>query len=97
MSDLKPINCDEALRLLAAFLDRELYFDDRGDVERHLEACRSCFSRAEFERRLKGEITGLGREAVRPGFEERVLRLIGSFNASSPEGIGRPLRDIEEE
>ena len=86
MSDRKPINCDEALRLLAAFLDQELHFDEREGVERHLEACRSCFSRAEFERRLKGELTRLGREEVPPGFEERVRRLLGSFSTlSAPE------------
>jgi anti-sigma factor (TIGR02949 family) len=83
MTDLKPMNCDEALRLLAAFLDHELHFDEREGIERHLEACRSCFSRAEFERRLKGEITRLGREDVPPGFEERVRRLLGSFSTLS--------------
>jgi len=83
MSDTNPINCDEALRLLAAFLDHELHVDEREGVERHLQACRSCFSRAEFERRLKGEITRLRREEVPPGFEEKVRRLIGSFSASS--------------
>lgn len=83
MSDLKPINCDEALRLLAAFLDHELHLDERESVDRHLEMCRSCFSRADFERRLKGEITRLGREDVRPGFEDRVRRLLGSFSTSS--------------
>jgi anti-sigma factor (TIGR02949 family) len=83
MSDPNPINCDEALRLLAAFLDHELHVDEQEGVERHLQACRSCFSRAEFERRLKGEITRLRREEVPPGFEERVRRLLGSFSALS--------------
>ena len=81
MSDPHPIDCDEALRLLAAFLDHELHSDEREGVERHLQMCRSCFSRAEFERRLKGEITRLRTEEVSPGFEERVRRLIGSFSA----------------
>ena len=83
MSDLKAINCDEALRLLAAFLDHELRIDEREGVERHLQTCRSCFSRAEFERRLKGEITRLRREEIPPGFEERVRRLLGSFSTVS--------------
>ncbi len=83
MSEPNPIDCDEAMRLLAAFLDHELHFDERGGVERHLQACRSCFSRAEFERRLKGEITRLRCEEVSPGFEERVRRLLGSFSALS--------------
>ncbi len=93
MSDLKPINCDEALRLLAAFLDHELHVDERESVERHLEICRSCFSRAEFERRLKGEMTRLGREEVPPGFEERVRRLLGSFSTLSAQepGDGSPV------
>jgi anti-sigma factor (TIGR02949 family) len=83
MSDPNPINCDEALRLLASYLDQELHFTEREGVERHLEMCRSCFSRAEFERRLKGEISRLGREEITPAFEQRIRRLLGSFTTSS--------------
>lgn len=82
MSDYKSINCEEALQALAAFLDGELHAGDREGIARHLEICRSCFSRAEFERRLKGEIHRLGREEISPGFEHRIRRLLGSFNAS---------------
>jgi anti-sigma factor (TIGR02949 family) len=82
MSEPRPISCDEALRVLAAFLDDELHADARGGIERHLEVCRSCFSRAEFERRLKGEINRLGCDEIPPSFEQRVRRLLGSFGAS---------------
>jgi anti-sigma factor (TIGR02949 family) len=80
MSDSATIGCDEALRLLAAFLDDELHADTRAGVDRHLERCRSCFSRAEFERRLKGEIGRLSREEVTPGFEARIRRLLAAFD-----------------
>lgn len=83
MSDPNPINCDEALRLLAAYLDHELHFTERDGVERHLQICRSCFSRAEFERRLKAEISRLGREEITSAFEQRIRRLLGSFSTSS--------------
>jgi anti-sigma factor (TIGR02949 family) len=82
MSNPMPINCDEALRLLAAYLDDELHAGAHERVERHLELCRSCFSRAEFERRLKGEINRLAREEIPPSFEQRVRRLLDSFVAS---------------
>jgi anti-sigma factor (TIGR02949 family) len=82
MTDPKPISCDEALRVLAAFLDDELHDDARQGIERHLEVCRGCFSRAEFERRLKGEINRLARDEIPPSFERRVRRLLGSFGAS---------------
>jgi anti-sigma factor (TIGR02949 family) len=85
MSDPTPIGCAEALRVLAAFLDEELHADAREGIERHLEVCRSCFSRAEFERRLKGEINRLGRDEIPPGFEQRVRQLLGSF-VPSPGG-----------
>jgi anti-sigma factor (TIGR02949 family) len=84
MSDPKPITCDEALRMLAAFLDHELHGAEREGLELHLEVCRSCFSRAEFERRLKGEMRRLGREDVSPAFAQRIRRLLGSFTASPP-------------
>jgi anti-sigma factor (TIGR02949 family) len=81
MSDSTTMDCDEALRLLAAFLDGELPAEARTGVDRHLERCRSCFSRAEFERRLKGEIARLGREDVTSAFEERIRRLLADFAA----------------
>lgn len=83
MSDPIPMTCDEALRLLAAFLDDELHGGAHEAVERHLEVCRSCFSRAEFERRLKAEIGRLRRDEVPPGFQERIRRLLSSFAPSS--------------
>ena len=81
MSDSTTMDCDEALRLLAAFLDDELPADARAGMDRHLERCRGCFSRAEFERRLKGEIARAGREDVTPDFEERIRRLLADFTA----------------
>ena len=85
MSNPMPMDCDEALRLLAAYLDDELHAGAHESVERHLELCRSCFSRAEFERRLKGEINRLGREQIPASFEQRVHQLLDSF-VPSPGG-----------
>ena len=83
MSDQMPMTCDEAMRLLAALLDGELQGEQHEAVQRHLERCRSCFSRAEFERRLKAEVGRLRQEDVPPSFEERIRRLLDSFAPSS--------------
>lgn len=77
MSDRTSLSCDAALRLLAQYLDRELGDDDRGDVERHLATCRSCFSRAEFERRLKGELARLRSSEVPAALQDRIHVLLG--------------------
>lgn len=83
MTDPKIIPCEEALRLLASHLDGELDTAKSGDMERHLARCRSCFSRAEFERGLKSELAALRGQPVPGAFEERVRGLIDRFNVST--------------
>jgi anti-sigma factor (TIGR02949 family) len=75
-------SCEEALRLLAAHLDGELDADSGAGLEQHLDACRSCCSRAEFERRLKAQVAALGREPVRPELGRRVSAMIRSFDVT---------------
>jgi anti-sigma factor RsiW len=81
MKEDRIMNCEEALRLLAEHLDGELDHASRNDVERHLERCRSCYSRAEFERRLKGQVSSLRESPVRPVFEDRIRSIIDRFGA----------------
>jgi len=89
MSAPLPMNCDEALRLLAVFLDGELDAGPQHEgVAHHLEICRSCFSRAEFERRLKTEVGRLRQNEAPPEFEQRVRRLIGAFTPAPTGGSG---------
>ena len=90
MSDEHPMTCDEALRLLAVFLDGELHGRPHAAVEHHLEVCRACYSRAEFERRLKAEVGRLRREEVSSGFEARVRGILDSFAPSAAERSDRP-------
>lgn len=79
MKPQRVIGCAEALKHLAAYLDDELGERRRGALERHLEACRSCFSRAEFERLLTARLRELGSEPVPAGLEARVRQLLDRF------------------
>ena len=85
MTRAEITSCAEALRLLAAHLDRELGEHEHAEMERHLATCRSCFSRAEFERRLKEGVRELGREPVRPELTSRIKNLVGEFAAPADE------------
>ena len=78
MSDRAILDCADALRLIAQYLDRELGDVDRRELERHLAVCRSCYSRAEFERRLKGELTHLGVAEVPPALHQRIRAIFGT-------------------
>jgi anti-sigma factor RsiW len=79
----EPLNCEEALRLLATYLDEELEPGSTREVTQHLDTCRSCYSRAEFERRLKGQLAELRQGPVDNGFEQRIRALIRSAAAAS--------------
>jgi len=58
-----PYSCEEALRRLNDYLDHELSPDERVVVLKHLEICKSCFSRFSFEQSLlvclREKLTGL--------------------------------------
>lgn len=76
-TDRGTIGCEEALRRLAEYLDQELDPGSSTEVEKHLETCRSCYSRAEFERRLRERLQkDLREDRIAPEFEERIRTLI---------------------
>lgn len=63
----RDLDCEDVLRRLLEYLDRELDSGEAGSIARHLERCRACFSRAEFEKKLKDSLraTGLRRASLR--------------------------------
>ena len=73
------INCEEALKHILAFIDHELADGEREGLERHLRACRSCFSRAEFERQLKDKLRGLTSNETADTTRDRIKALIQTF------------------
>ena len=79
MSDARTINCEEALRRLFDYLDAELAGVPQREMDEHLQRCRSCFSRLEFEKRLKAHTAELGHEPVTEDLEQRIRALLDSF------------------
>jgi anti-sigma factor (TIGR02949 family) len=79
MSDIKEIGCEAALRHLFEYLDRELDATRHAEIEQHLHTCRACFSRAEFEKRLKVRLGALGQEPAPPEFGQRIKGLLRRF------------------
>jgi anti-sigma factor (TIGR02949 family) len=79
MAEPKKIDCEEALRRLFEYIDAELEDETRRELDRHLERCRSCFSRLEFEKRLKAHVGELANEPVGPALEQRIHKLLDEF------------------
>jgi hypothetical protein len=67
------------VKRLLELIERELGDEDREAVERHLQTCRSCLSRAEFERTLKGKLQALSHSEVPSKTLDRITVLIQKF------------------
>ncbi len=74
-----PMNCEEVLAQLFAYLDRALDDESWAEIEHHLERCRGCFSRAEFERKLKARVRDTGEAAAPASLRARIKQLIDAF------------------
>lgn len=75
----QEIDCERALDQLFEFIDHELPESRRDAVQHHLHTCKSCFSRFEFERRLKEKLGTLRDTEVSSDASERIKRLLKSF------------------
>jgi anti-sigma factor (TIGR02949 family) len=72
----RDIDCQEALKLVAAYVDKQAADDDTLDLEKHLESCHHCFDRVEFEKLLKNRLQGLKVDVSSMDLSPRVRRIL---------------------
>jgi len=76
----KPkMTCEQVLKHLVAYLDHETDARTAAQMERHLEECRGCFSRAEFEKRLKAHVREAGSTTAPAHLRARIKKLIEKY------------------
>jgi anti-sigma factor (TIGR02949 family) len=73
------IRCEDVLRQLLLYLDRELDARTAALIERHLELCRGCFSRAAFERKLRAHLKAAAEKPAPARLRARVRDLLDKF------------------
>ena len=70
------IGCLEAIEALYAYLDGELDDVSIEQVEKHMEHCRSCYSRQDVERALTEHLRRTGRAVAPASTEARLRKLL---------------------
>ena len=74
------IGCLEAIETLYAYLDGELGDDvSIEQVEKHMEHCRSCYSRKDVERALTEHIRRSQREKAPAALQSRLKTLLNEL------------------
>jgi anti-sigma factor (TIGR02949 family) len=79
MTEHERMECEEVIAHLLDYLDGEIDAEKRARIDRHLEACRGCYSRAEFERALRRRIRELGMESAPEALRRRLKALLEDF------------------
>jgi len=73
------LNCEQAVRQLFAYLDRNLGGEPLDALEAHLRQCLDCCERFEFSRQVDSFVKArLDNGIVPPGVEERLRKNLES-------------------
>jgi anti-sigma factor (TIGR02949 family) len=76
---INEVSCQEVLKRILEFIDGELEEISKDQIEQHLQDCRHCFDRLEFERLLKSRINRLKDDEVSEQLRKRIGHLIENF------------------
>jgi anti-sigma factor (TIGR02949 family) len=75
----RPLDCEEVIAQLFDYLNRELDAETLAAIEKHIALCRGCFSRAEFERRLRARLAEAGEAKAPAALRRRARKLLERF------------------
>lgn len=75
----KRLTCEEVVQRLFPYIDKELDDRAKAEVEHHLETCRGCYTRAEFEKKLKAKVAETGEARAPDQLRKRLKGLIDRF------------------
>lgn len=75
----RNIGCDEALKRVFDYIDNHLQGESREELEEHIETCRHCFDRVEFEKRLKTRLRNLKIEIPPDRLFNRVKNILEEY------------------
>jgi anti-sigma factor (TIGR02949 family) len=79
MHERDKIHCEEVITHLLQFLDGEIDDAKRAQIDRHLQECRGCFSRAEFEKALRARMAQTMERKAPAALRQRMKALIDQF------------------
>ncbi|MCH9053524.1 MAG: zf-HC2 domain-containing protein [Proteobacteria bacterium] len=76
---VQDINCEDVLKHLVDYLHGEVEDAKHAEIEKHLDSCRSCFSRTGFEKALKDRVRDQAKEKATEALQDRLKDLMDKF------------------
>lgn len=73
------ISCEEVVDQLLTYFDREVEERRRDVIEQHLQECRGCCSRADFELALRNRVREVATKQPSSALREKIRQLMDQF------------------
>ncbi len=73
MTEIRPLDCNELVELVTAYLDGTLDLDTRARFDHHLQDCDGCTN---YLQQFRSTVAALGKvpeDALEPAFRDRLL------------------------
>ena len=75
MKEVRDISCEQAISKLLEYLDHECDGHSHAEIDKHLSICQACYSRMEFEQRLRLQLQHTGTQQVPERLRGRIEKL----------------------
>lgn len=72
-------DCEAVLKDLFEYLDKEMDEKSCAEIKEHMDLCRMCFDRAEFEKMLRQHIKEKTNHCCPDALKQRIQKLIDKF------------------
>lgn len=76
---VRKISCEEVMSKLYEYLDSEIDAMTEDDIDAHIEKCRECYSRIQFERVLRRKVASAAEVTTPEDTRDRLESLIKRF------------------
>jgi len=73
------MTCEQVIEQLFEYLDQELDSGLSERIDTHLERCRDCFTRAEFEKKLRTKINETTEVKAPDRLHHRIRQVLNKF------------------
>jgi mycothiol system anti-sigma-R factor len=73
------LNCEEVLKSVFSFLDKEMERGGMDEIQKHLDLCRECFSKVEFEQLLRDHLKQKTDHECPDNLKKRIQDVIKKF------------------
>jgi mycothiol system anti-sigma-R factor len=72
-------SCEKVLQEIWDYLDQEITPESCAEVKKHLDLCRSCFSRLEFQRHLREKMRDKTNHICPEKLKQRIQKLVDLY------------------